>query len=511
MTRDLRSDPRRVIIYCRISADREGQRFGVERQEAECRRLAAKRGWTIVRVYIENDMSAYSGKPRPKYQAMLEDLRTGYADAVIALAPTRLYRRIGDALDFLDLITEQDVAVETCKAGLYRLDSADGRRDARRAAVDNQYESELMGERVRDAKEQTLRAGGYRGGPRPFGFEADGVTIREEEAQHVRAATRAVLAGQSLRSIAAGLAAAGVRTVPRRKQQPDGTRGEEVSHQWSPAELRKLLLRPRNAGLIDHKGKVEGKAVWLPLVDEEEWRACVAKLTDPARKTTTGPARKWLGSGIYKCGVCHGPAKTSSTGLRGRAEDGSGTFVAGYKCRQAGDAGGVHVTRLAANVDEYVERLAIERLSRPDARELLLPPASNGGPQEDLAATANTLRAKLDSIAEDYGKDRMTRKQMLDATEFTRKRLERIEQQMAAAATTSILATLPLGTPEIEQLWPGYHLDKKRAIIDALMTVTLLPARRGRPKGYKPDPAGKRGTYFDEESVDVDWKTPAAN
>lgn len=500
---------RRAVIYCRISDDREGRQAGVGRQESEGRRLADRLGWDVIAVLIENDMSAYSGKPRPKYERLLEMLRGDEADAVIALAPTRLYRRIGDALGFLDLVAEFDIAVQTVKAGRYDLTTADGRRDARRAAVDNQYESELISERVRDAKAETLAAGGYRGGPRPYAYEADGLTIRESEAKFIRDAVEAVIGGESLRSIAASMTLAGARTVERRYRMPDGTRGEPESKRWEPEQLRKMLLRARNAGLIEHHGEVVGQAQWPAIVDEETWRACVDILQNPERRTTTGNARKWLGGGLYRCGVCGGPLRASSAGSRERdkATGEAGEFQAAYRCRDAGKA--AHVTRLVKLVDGLVVDMAIDRLSRPDARELLLPPESAGPTHRDLAATANTLRAKLDSITDDYNADRITRKQMIEMTDATRRRLDEVTAQMAARSAKSVLASLPLGTPMIAEQWPGYHLDKQRAVIDALMTVTVLSAKRGRPAGFKADPEGKRRSYFDPDSVKIVWKDPA--
>jgi len=164
-----------------------------------------------------------------------------------------------------------------------------------------------------------------------------------------------------------------------------------------------------------------------------------------------------------------------------------------------------HASRDGKRLDAYVQDMAIERLSREDAAELLLPPAPAEEPFEDLAAQANALRAKLDSIAADYAADLMTRKQMLDATALTRKRLEKLTARMEARTSGSVLASLPLGTPEIAGQWAGYHLDKQRAIIDALMTVTVNKSRKGRPPGFKP---GSPDGYFDRATIEIDWKSP---
>lgn len=38
-------------LYCRISSDPRREGLGVERQEKDCRDLAAQKRWTVSRVY----------------------------------------------------------------------------------------------------------------------------------------------------------------------------------------------------------------------------------------------------------------------------------------------------------------------------------------------------------------------------------------------------------------------------------------------------------------------------
>ena len=59
----------------------------------DCRRLAEQVGWPIAQEYVDNDLSAYSGKRRPAYQQMLTDLADGLRDAVICYHVDRLTRR----------------------------------------------------------------------------------------------------------------------------------------------------------------------------------------------------------------------------------------------------------------------------------------------------------------------------------------------------------------------------------------------------------------------------------
>src|SRR6516164_1183218 len=84
---------RPAAVYVRISQDRGGAGLGVERQETECRALAQRLGWTVTQVYCDNDLSAYSGRRRPAYEAMLADIEAAKITAVIAWHPDRLHRR----------------------------------------------------------------------------------------------------------------------------------------------------------------------------------------------------------------------------------------------------------------------------------------------------------------------------------------------------------------------------------------------------------------------------------
>ena len=62
----------KAAIYTRISADQTGERLGVTRQLEECLALADRMGWEVVDRFDDNDLSAFSGKTRPGFEAMLD-------------------------------------------------------------------------------------------------------------------------------------------------------------------------------------------------------------------------------------------------------------------------------------------------------------------------------------------------------------------------------------------------------------------------------------------------------
>jgi DNA invertase Pin-like site-specific DNA recombinase len=63
----------RAVIYARVSQDRTAVRHSVGEQEAECRAIAADNGWTVEKVFIDNDRSAsrYAKKVRSAFTQLL--------------------------------------------------------------------------------------------------------------------------------------------------------------------------------------------------------------------------------------------------------------------------------------------------------------------------------------------------------------------------------------------------------------------------------------------------------
>ena len=55
--------------------------------------------------------------------------------------------------------------------------------------------------------------------------------------------------------------------------------------------------------------------------------------------------------------------------------------------------------------------------------------------------------------------------------------------------------------PDPAEVWDGLDLARRRAIVDTLATVTILPARRGRRPGWQPGQS-----YFDPTTVRVEPK-----
>jgi len=481
----------RAVIYCRISQDRTGANLGVDRQREDCQALADRNEWDVVEVYVDNDVSAFSGKLRKGYRQMLADLELGTATIVIAWHTDRLHRSPTELEEYIDLSERRGVSTHTCQAGSIDLSSPSGRMTARILGAVARQESEHKGHRVAAARRQKAKAGLWSGGLRPFGWgvptgETKKKTVKgtdeevdvpvldmnklvPEEGAALEAGTDQILAGGSVRGWVRWLADKGLTS----------TQGKPIDHQ----SARDMLLRPRNAGIAVYRGEEIGRGLWEPAIDEARFRAVVAILTNPSRITSPGPTPKWFGSLIYECGYpgCTATVKCTRVG---------GANHPSYRC-DAQHGGG----RKAETLDRYIEDLLIDRLSADDAGALLAP-AADGVNVAALQIESEQIRRRMTDLAGMFGAGQIDMAQFTEGTDTARAQLEGVTTQLARAAVKDPLVGL-VGAPDVRKVWDTLPLDRRRAVLRSLLTVVLHKPRPGR----MPD-----GGYFDYEAIETRWR-----
>ena len=445
-----------AAIYCRISRDREGTGLGVERQEADCRALAERLGFTDIKVFIDNDTSAYSGKPRPQYEAMMREVEAGQFGAILAYSNSRLTRRPLELERLISTHERTGVQLHTVTGGKDDLSTADGRMVARIKASVDRGESERISDRIRRKQQELRDAGKWHGGHRPYGFQADGVTPDPAEVAVIAEVSRAILDGKSVLSQ--------VRRLNER-EVPTST-----GKAWSTRTLLRALNRPN------------------PAVDENVGEGVRLLLADPARRTTPGPARRWLLSGIACCGECKLPLRGSASSMG----PGRGTYPA-YRCLRPGK----HVVISAVTLDKYVEALAVAALSGPDAAKLFAPSTVD---TTELRREAKALRRRLDALADDLSLDERTLTRRANALQA---RIDEIQAEIAAAVTDTDLAAFG-GVDDAAVVWLGLDLDQRRRVVRRLMDVTIVRGARGvvpRQHRWREDLPS-----FDPRRVQITWK-----
>lgn len=458
-----------AAIYARISRDREGAGLGVDRQEADCRALAKRLGWDVVAVFVDNDISAYSGAPRPQYRAMLDAVRAGEVRGVLAWHADRLHRRATELEEFVTIAETCDLQVQTVTSGEIDLTSASGRMVARMVGAAAQHEVDHARERMKNAKKQAALDGKYRGGPRPFGFEPDGVTVREKEAAMIREATAALLAGRSLAALA-------------REFNERGSTGT-LGRPWTYNNLRDVLLRPRNAGLLarglpgrkkqrpgepdwSFESDVIRKAGWPAIVPEEDWRALVTLLTNPARRMTPSNAAKWLGSGIYRCGKCGAVMRVAPHGgTYGPKSKAQRKHL--YRCSQQ-----AHLTITTAPTDEYVREVVAELVRDPRVVAAMHPQDAN---LADAREQRTKLAARLEAFETDYALGRITGAQLQRATAAVSHELAEVDERLASALRQSTSSSV-LRAADPGDAFLNAPIDVQRAVLSTVLRVEVMPA-----------------------------------
>jgi DNA invertase Pin-like site-specific DNA recombinase len=455
-----------AFIYCRISQDRSGEGLGVELQETDCRALAAKLGYEVDRLFVDNDVSAYSGKKRPSYLEMLSLIEQGAVDAVICWDSDRLHRAPRELENYIDACVAGGVTTHAVKTGEIDLSTASGQAIARTLGAWARYESDHKSDRLKRAKQQAREKGHFHGGPIPYGWDIvdKKPVVNAEQAKAIRLACRMVLAGSSMSSIIREFQSRGIKTA----------RGGD---KWSHISLRDVLLRPKIAGLQEVDGELLPDPGFPAIIPEEEWLGVRAVITNPDRRVSFDNRNKWLLSGIAEC-------ECGSTVRVGATKSYKGGRRAVYRCKVDGPG---HINKNAEQVDAVAEALITALLSQKEASAYAAtsPAAAS---DSDLAAEANGLRARLSEAALMAADGAITMAQLVQITERLRGKLEELESAMADHA----IAASQQGF-DAARKWSEASLEQKRKLLAGLVRVRLLRV-------------GSGGRYFDPDSVEVTLK-----
>lgn len=450
-----------AAIYARISSDPAGTGLGVERQLEDCRTLAEARGWTVAEEYVDNDISAYSGTKRPRYEAMLDDIADGLRDAVIVYNIDRLTRQPRQLEDFVALCDRVQMQTVATVTGDIDLGNDDGLFMARIMGAVAAKESARKSARLQRAFEQHAQKGLPRAsGLRAYGWERDGKTLIPAEATVIRALVDRYLAGESVNALAHWLNEAGHRT----------TTGRE----WLGGTLRNMLVNPRLAGLRVHRGEVVGPGQWDAIISEDEHRRILA-VVDSRVVTRTRTPRVALLTGIAKCGRCGGA-------LYSGRKNGNRVYVCGRK------PGIPNCGRLAINAEAADAIIAEAVLTRLDSPEFAAAMRGEGAGSESATELASAIagdEARMDELATMFANGEISRAEWRKARDVIEARLKSTQRILYASAGRPAVATLAGTGSELRAAWSEMTLSRQAGIVKSVIeTVTILPARHQGSRDY---------------------------
>jgi DNA invertase Pin-like site-specific DNA recombinase len=376
-------------------------------QERECRALAAKHGWTVVEMFVEDAVSGALMTPegRPELFRMLAacEQRPRPFDVVIVSHEDRLGR---------DTLRVSAIVVRLIEAGVRLFSVATGERrldnptDELLLVVTNfagSIERHNVSRRVRAKHRDTIARGGWPGGKVPLGYEKVAVNGHSE----LRVGATAPLVTRIFTLAAEGH---GTRAIARILNEDPAARS---LRKWSGAGIRDTLTNKLYIGQITYgltrDVKRGGKIVRvtspeppvtverpdLRIISEELWqavatrKAVTAQLRNAKGQLQSKPERalltsKYLLSGFLECAACGGPMVVQMqvpSGVRGRT-------YRYYRCAAHVNKGACANNRslpleeiheviahhlqsevlTPERLDRVVADLAAEQASRPDER-----------------------------------------------------------------------------------------------------------------------------------------------
>ncbi len=450
--------PRAAAVYCRISDDREGRQLGVARQREDCLSLAERKGWPVAEVYVDNDVSAYSGKPRPEYRRMLRDLKEGTRDAVVVYHQDRLVRLSRELEEFFDVCDAAGVTDLASVTGNFDLADDSNRTIVRILGAVAQQESNDKRRRIRRKHLELAERGQVSGGgTRPYGYAEDRLTVRAPEAKVIRDAAKRILAGESLRSVCASLNDRGIATVK--------------ANQWTPSTLSRMLTSARISGQREHHGEIIGPAVWPAIITPAQTARLRGLLADPSRRRTR-PPRRYLLAGMLRCGLC------GATLVSRPRSDGERRYVC---ATGPGMAGCGKIAIMAAPVEATIVEAVLHRLDSPELEAALRGEIAADEAAAALQADLDDALAQADELAGAYAEQAISMREWLTARRAIVARIEALRRDLSRVSRTTVLSDYLGRTGVLRTQWADLDLSRQQAIVAAVVDhVTIGPAVRGR-------------------------------
>jgi site-specific DNA recombinase len=424
----------------------------VKVQEADCRALIDRRGWELAGTYVDDGISAYLGrKARPGYRALVAAIEDGEIGAVVVYNVDRLQRSNRDFAEFVDLCTARDINVVT-PSGDTDTTTADGRYYLQGLGQAAEHQSARASERLRRKHRQLAEDGRWHGGMRAYGYTADHMALVPAEAEIIRELARRVLAGETLRRLAAELFRRGVLTA--------------TGKNWRTETIMQTLRSAPLSGQREHGGDRKHPGTLSPAV----WPAILTpadttRLRALFERGPRTPARGSLLSGVIHCSLCGRPAYP--------------TTVHRYRCSNPFPAAHGGCPKLGIDMDladMAVTSWVVTMLDTPDLA------AAMAGPADEADAAArqeleDALRARAE-YGEDAAAGRLSRAAYLDVLGPLERRIDAAQKRIADAVRLQPPPGAELG--QLAARWDSLNLDQRRAVVRSVVDrVEILPVGRG--------------------------------
>ncbi|OAP29021.1 hypothetical protein A4R44_00815 [Amycolatopsis sp. M39] len=485
--------------YARLSRNQAGKLEKCATQHADNREVIERLGAVLGEEVSDPKLSAWNPKVRrPGWERIMKRIAARASDGVVLWNTDRGWRQCLDLEDLFKLIEGHDSVTVASSHGRYDLSDYNDRHQLRQEVAHNQRNSDEASDRISRRFDVLRRKGIPHLQGRSFGFPGLDRTVLKEDALDeddkdtreqvpaelvereraaLRSGTSAILAGVTLTRLAEEWNAAGLRTV--------------TGGSFTPVQVREILLRPRNAGLVEHDGDFVGQMRGGAVVDPGDFDRLRTLFAGRTRGRQPGNA--YIGSGITTCPKC---------GRRLSARPHVGEYPGGerrrqYHCPKARGGCGKVAADMRA-VDREIRGLVIAIMSDPNhAAAIKVARALISDRLATVEAEIRECEERQEAIAAKWGARKMTDKAFDKANEPLVKDLARLNAEREELTGGNPNGpTEAMSREEAAEKWDAADVGEKRAMLrDALGRDTLYvdPAegkgfRRFDPKRVRVEP-----------------------
>ena len=258
--------PKIAGIYIRVSTEdqaREG--FSLGEQEEKLRQLCSFKEFQVFKVYQDRGISAKDMEHRPGFQQMMDDMRKGKINYIVAYKLDRVTRSVRDLEQLIDELEKYNCYL-ICERDDVNTSTANGRFFVRMLTVLSQLEIEVVSERTKFGMNGAIKAG-HLPGKCPLGYYRDKdkvVKIDPITSQVVKRIFKMYLEGKSYYRISEIFNDEKV-LYPRDKE-------------WTEASIRTIVNNQiyvgdyiRNKTSDNESEKVVYENVVAPIITRAEW------------------------------------------------------------------------------------------------------------------------------------------------------------------------------------------------------------------------------------------------
>jgi len=382
---------------------------------------------------------------------------------VVVWKADRLHRRPRELEEFFEVVDAAGIVANLATvAGDLDLSTPEGVLMTRIVGAVDSKESDDKSLRLKRKAAELAAAGKVAGGgPRPFGYELDRITVNPTEAAIIREMATRVLAGDSLRSVAKDLNARGVRT----------TQGNE----WPSSSIKRVLMSARISGRRDHRGEMSD-AVWEGIITPDESDRLRRLLGARTQSTPRTPRKYLLTGGLLRCGLCDTP-------MISRPAKGQRRYV----CDSGPGQGGCgRMSAVADPLEAFIVEAVLYRLDTPESAAALTDTRAQQTEWAGLQDLAAAEQERLDQLAADFGSEMIGRSEWLAAREPIQRRADEARRRLSRISPTTAVDEYAGNAELLRSAWVDLPISRQQAIVRVVVDhVTAHPAKPGR--GFDPE------------------------